>query len=502
MRLESLTLVEVADIPDQYRRPYDLYVNNDTIKALDFTLRNEGGQYRPAMLVDVLGNSIQLSSDAVEHVNLDVGRWSDERYRFIAIVTVEEPTRFHAGARLIVCGYTDRCDMSYNKTIAPDLRFYINSIVGVRDLLAQDSRGNTYVKSMITDNYQVMLGEYEQHNSRYNDYKMRPVDVFSTIETTRELGSCDDQTVDTRILFVNGVDTNSRRNNQRGRYLSSIIEQDVAGYQAIETYTNDEFNGNYSHNAASVEMASNAERRIVSNQFIRYLTSNCKSDVIYNKYFVYEDMAALADGGTLRGLDEVTTLIERNRGTISMESENWNGATTETVVAATLAQEIPAIMTDCIMSSVSFTCSNMSSRGSGIEFICTDIHMFVPGDFGDYIINAFETRFINEVFKPLSQHGAIALDIQVHADVGGMTTVDIIIDNNPNERFVFPSFCDSILAPTLTKDFKKIESLASQYESIREEVVKPILLNVHGNPMTSAAPIRPIADNNQFVKLF
>lgn len=502
MRMESLNLIEVADMPDQYRRAYDLSVNNDTLRALDYTLRNEGGQYRPAMLVDVLGNSIQLATDDVEHVQLDVGKWSDARYRFIAVVTVEEPTTFHAGSRLVVCGYTDRCDISYNKTVAPDLRFYINSIVGVRDLLSKDNRGNTFIKSMITENYQVMLGDFDQHNSRHNDYKMRPVDVFSTIETTRELGSSDDQTVDTRILFVNGVDTNSRRNNQRGRYLSSIIEQDAAGYHAIETYTDDEYGGNYSHNSAAVEMAANAERRIVSNHFIRYLTSNCRSDVLYNKYFNYEDMAALASGGNLRGLDDITTIVERARGSMSMESENWNGATTETIIAATLAQEIPSIMTDCIMSGVIFTCSNMASRDGRAEFICTSIHMFVPGDFGDHIINAFETRFINEVFRPLSQHGSIALDIQVQADVGGMTVVDIIIDNNANERYVFPSFCDSILAPTLTRDFKKIENLASQYETIREEIVKPIILNAQGTPMSSAAPIRPVHDNNQFLKLF
>ena len=498
MRLESLTLVEVADIPDQYRRAYELNINGDTLKALEFTLRTEGNNCRPSMLVDVLGNSIALSADGVERVELDYGKWSDERYRFIAVVLVEEATRSHAGSRIVVCGYTDRCDISLSKIVAPDLKFYINSIVGVRDVLTPDNRGNYYIKSMITENYQVLLGDYEQNNSRYNDYKMRPVDVFSTIEATRELGSVDDQTIDTRILFVNGVDTNSRRNNQRGRYMSSLIEQDVQGYQAIETYTDSDYGDQLSRNSASIELAASSERRIVANNFIRYLTANRHSEVTYNKHFYYEDMAPLSKLGNLRGLDEVTTIIERGRGSFSMESEKWNGGVPETMIAATLAQEIPAIMTDCIVSSISFQCSNASTRGGRPEFICTDIRMFVDGDFGDYIINAFEQRFLNEVFRPLSQDNLICLDIQVSADVGGMTVVDVMMDNNPNERYVFPSFCDSVLVPTMTKDYTKIENMASQYETLRTEIVNPVLLDIAGNPM---APRRS-EPSNDFIKLY
>lgn len=498
MNLDSLILIEVADTPDQYRRAYELNVNADTLSALDFTLRNEGNKYKPSMLVDVLGNSIGLSADGVERVNLDEGRWGDERYRYIATVTVEEPTPSHGGSRIVVCGYTDRCDVSYNKTVAPDLKMYINSIVGIRDILVKDRRGNSYIKSTVTENYQVLLGSYEHGANRLKDYKMRPVDVFSTIETTRELGVSDDQTVDTRITFDSGVDTNSRRNNQRGRYLSSLIDQDVQGYRYIETYANDEFGETISRNSAAAEIGANSERRIIANNFIRYLTSNCNSDVLYNKHFEYRDMAALTATGTLRSLDDVTTIIERGNGSLSMESENWKGGTTETVVAATLSQEIPSIMTDCIVSSISFQCSNTDSRTGHPEFICTDLKMFVHGDFGDYIIDAFEQRFLNEVFIPLSNHGHTSLDIQVSADVGGMTVVDIIIDNNPNERFVFPSFCDSVLAPTMTNNYQKLEDLVFQYEEIRTKIVNPILLDVAGDPI---AP-RATPSNDKFIKLF
>ena len=51
------------------------------------------------------------------------------------------------------------------------------------------------------------------------------------------------------------------------------------------------------------------------------------------------------------------------------------------------------------------------------------------------------------------------------------------------ERYYFPTFCDSLLVPTLTDDNRNLDELASKYRTIRRDVVNPVLVNVDGSPL-------------------
>lgn len=484
MYVTKLTFVEIADLEDQYRRPYELSLDGQTLHRLEQSIREEGGSARPALLADVLGQGLEMSSTDIEHVALDGSGWRHARYRYVMEVQVEAVGRYSSGHRVIVCGYTDRCDKSANY-MAPDLRMYVNSIVGIRDVERKDNRGNAYIQSTVIDNYQVLLGEFSgfQHNrGGENEYMMRPSDVFGTIEKIRELGDDGEFKADTRNMFINGVATNRRRNNQRARYMSTLIESDRSGQAEMETYY-DDITGGASRNVAASDVAT--EPRFIMNRFMEQLTQRC--NVIQDRWFEYKDLIDFTGRRNMSDLDDVTHFADRCDNDLSVESQSWRGANVETTIACTLCQEVPAIMVDCLLSTVTFTCSNMHSPDGSVEFLASDWAMFVAGDFKMAVIDAFKSRFITEVFNMISRNNVMGVDLDVTADVGGLTTIEISVDGKPWERFAFPSFCDSMISPTVTRDMYRVDDLAKKYELVRKEVVNPMILDINGDPLRESS---------------
>jgi ribosomal protein S28E/S33 len=130
------------------------------------------------------------------------------------------------------------------------------------------------------------------------------------------------------------------------------------------------------------------------------------------------------------------------------------------------------------------------------EFAVLDATTFIAGDFGKEIFKVFENRFLLEVFKMISRNGEIGITLEVDVEISGGTTIDIGIDGQPLERYYFPTFCDSLLVPTLTEDSRNLDDLANRYRIIRRDVVNPVLVNVDGSPLrddssTTYTPDRP-----------
>jgi hypothetical protein len=265
------------------------------------------------MLANILGESLAPSTE-VETVRPIEGSWQDARYRFILEVEVEEPSRYGNGLRVIVCGYTDRVDSSHNGHLAPDLRMYVNSIVGVSDWY-DTSRGQPILRSRVTDNYQVMLGEYNPGVRGGSDWKMRPVDIFNTLELNDELKSDDpnEETVDTRSSFTQGVDTNRRCNNQRTHYLTRLITADAAGGNNASVFSDQFTPIGKQRNAMAADNIQ--ETTVYNNRFLELLMrNNDTSKKLRRKgYFEFEDLCVISSNGRLDGLDDIVDVYDRRQ---------------------------------------------------------------------------------------------------------------------------------------------------------------------------------------------
>lgn len=475
MFINKLMLIEVADLEEVYRRPFELTVDGDIIRLLEDAISRDAGQFRPQLVLDAVGRGLTLSSSR-EEVSMGAGKFQDSRFRFILEIQVDQIRGTMPGSRIIVCGYTDRVDMSHNDLMAPDMRFYVNNIVGIRDI-PRNHHGRSYIDSKVTDNYQVLLGDYNMPGNRnrgHNEYLMRPRDVFRTIEKHKAIGIDENgaDVVDTRTMFSNGVETNRGRNNLRGRYLSTLMEADRAGKSEQSVYGDDLFEA--TRDSASSDVVS--EPRLIRNAFMSILI-NRSPTFSDTGFFEYDNLVEFTHERNMRGLDKVTdfSLIEDN--TFNFESNRWNSNSAEVITVATFCQEIPALMVDCLFSYLNFKVSNMHLLDGQPEFEFIEWAYFVDMNSNDRMLEAFKQRFLREVFNLVTNEDQLIIDLEIEAEVGGMTGLEISFDGGRFERYTFPSFCDGIVAPVVTDDAKKLDNIAKKYGSIREDIVDPLLLD-------------------------
>jgi len=190
-------------------------------------------------------------------------------------------------------------------------------------------------------------------------------------------------------------------------------------------------------------------------------------------------------------LDELTKVYLMKSNNCSYESESWTGASAETLASYQVCHAIPVIMLDCLMDSITFEVSNVRGIGGRPEFMITDFTSYVGENISDHgILRAFETRIIHEVFKLISNDNYMTVDLQVEADIGGVTVVNIAIDADPVTRYVFPTFADALTSPIVTSDKERGNELAEGYLEIRKTVDEIIDRNSVIDTTTSLTDLR------------
>lgn len=467
MLLTKLTLIEVGDLEEQYRRPFKFSTDGDVLNSIESLVLSSGGNLSNDLFISTAADALRLSSDS-EDVGIagNVGRraWREKRYRFIAEVELESfSARRRTASRAVVIGYTDRVDLSHNQLVADDLQMYVNSVVVIRDIELTDRRGNPYIKSKLVDSQQALLGDIDFDRGNV-DYMMRPFDLFNTVDTHRDTGRADDH-IDYRCLFQHGVQLNSRNSNDSNRYLSRVVTADRQGLGNLETYADVIMESSRETEAADILRPSQLD----SNLFLKAIAS--RSDYADNNYFDYQDLATFTPRGTMDDLDDVTKIVPMASNLLSYESEEWHGASPETMAAIQVCHAIPIIMLDCLFSYVAFTVSNRHSADNRVEFLIDDMTSYAGEGFDDrQVFNTFESRAIREVFNVISANGYFDVRLEVSSEVGGMTRIELQIDDGPSTPYVFPSFADAMISPVITRDKNILDDNAENYIKLRDVV--------------------------------
>lgn len=465
-------MIEVSELEEQYRRPYELRADGTVLNKIEEAFdRDSPGDARPKLLTDALVRGLNFSTRTETATIVGRGRrngWDTERYRFIAEVLIEEPgRRGQPGSRVVLTGYTDRNERSSDNVIPEDLRFYVNSVIGIRDTPRVDARGDRYIESKVVKPYQVMTGVYGAR--RDNDFLARPSDVFSRIKAVRELG--DDDVVDTRVMFKSGAEANDRINNTRGGWLARLISADYDGRISVATHGIDSFVKSRDVAAQDVSRDSKLSR----NEFMQHMmtiTGNLKD----SGFFEYKDLVDISEFGTFRSLDDQTVVYPLEDNKFDYDSLRWDGADAETNVAVTLTREVPSIMTDHLIASMRFVIDNTDTDDrDDPQWDILDWTTHVEGLDSSVFADAAMHRIIDEVYLPLTRFNAITLDVTITADIGGMVTSEISWDGGRCEVRNYPAFADGLVPPTITRDRGVLNNLAKSYDRIRKDVIDPIM---------------------------
>lgn len=464
MNFISLKLIEVGGLEKQSRRVFEWQRSGNFVNDIVDVVERTGGRLSVDSFVGIASDALTISTDVEDVYVPGIGNdrdWEERRFRFFLEMELEPMTRYNKKrTRALIQGYTDHSDLSHNDKVDPKMKMYINNVTTVQDF-SDGARGTI---TRVVDVSQTLLGDM----SRGEDFLLRPSDVFARIENKEDSIADDlelDVMVDTRSSFHSGTQLNDRRSNASSNYLHKLVTSDLDAAANIETRDMGIIQDN--RDTLAYETAGGNIQTVRSNKFLRALADKNRN-FKFSNYFTYADLAEFA--GSIKSLDRDTDIILPD-GFGEFESEHWDGATAEVKAAAQVCHLIPIIMIDCFMDSVTFTIDNTDCRGDQADMVIEDMTSML----GENVrsrdhIRAFETRVKREVFSQITNNGHMRVDMDVDSEMCGITIIEISIDGDPYDRYVFPSFADGLLSPVVTNDGENAEDMADGYIEVRKHV--------------------------------
>lgn len=473
--IRALMLRETGTYNDMAARPYVTDVKPETMSRFDEATRG-GTVFSTEALAGVAGSVLRPRAEHEGLVEID-GGFGRERFRFI--MEIEHPNRMGAGHVQIVTGYTDTlgADVSHSGNhvhINPSMRFFINSVLTMRNVAHEGADGRRY-QNTVFDNSHVLSAEYSPSIRRgegNTPVRMRPEDTFAAMAyADNALGGGGggwndgmDNVLDLRASFADGTCKSRRSNSSATSFLSTSLTayRQAANKAALghgDRYSMlDSSRGTVAENMISDDMFLGPLQRETS------LRSG--SSLSYRELLdICPHLDDITDVVMTRQLRRDGPVVHR-RG----DTEEVTGADYETVAANALAHSVPSIMMDLMITQAAFRATNRTLDGS-IQIIPGKFRMFRK-DFPDpepYLDRLFD-RLQIEVFRDLTRFNRADFDVSMNVNVFGDTSVTISVNGSRPETFVMPSFCDSLFVPVLGRDTSTLSALASDMNQMADMV--------------------------------
>lgn len=441
----------------QFNRNFATTGNFGALNALSDAIMSNGlTTITPTLLANSGSSLISLEMGVNNLAGITLPNdWNNSRGIFILSMEVTYST---GGSILyFVQGYTDS-DSFTNTNVDPNMRFYINNVI-----TAMPQRviiDNNPLNSLrMATNYQSVVdfntsNGFTPHAARL----MRPQDIFGQIKN-QDFSSGNIHVTDDSGVIGNNLQTSRRRNNNAGSFASAVFN----GFNAARKENEGEYTtGDTAEQAFGVVMEADGMEDI----FIRQLqTANGLSRL--QSSFTYGQLR-----NAVPNIDMVKNTVVHATTGVSLnqvgDSQHFAGQTKSTEAAVNIATAIPSIMLECMLSSVTFLVSNMS---------CPVLDIFAIGQAGCFAPDMWQTqwlqfsrRVMTEVFGPMTDRGRLNINAVIECSFHGEIVITIRIGDDPETRFVAPTFCDSLFAPTVTTNPDALRRLSTDMSVMCDSV--------------------------------
>lgn len=135
------------------------------------------------------------------------------------------------------------------------------------------------------------------------------------------------------------------------------------------------------------------------------------------------------------------------------------GSNEETIVATIVAQAVPAIMTDLMLTSISFSANNLVSVGNDFAITIHGFKTFLTDVDITPQLQQFLYRLKNEILIAVTFNGQKPIKLDATVDILGDTFIGIQM-NSHNYEYQVPSFCDALLTPVVTSNIQQLDTVA------------------------------------------
>ena len=464
IQVKKLVLREMGEYQQQYSRPYtpsgDSFNQNDIDSLIMST--EEGTDITASSLSGLAGRFLtpkaDIRSNLDEHIVDIAGGWNERRFAFLMEAVLDSDS--NSANHVLLMGYTDHSDISASEHIDPDMRMYVNSVIHINHVLgfSNSGRSRTRWRTRLANNDQVLVNPIKPSRSgTRNSYRdseiitMRPEDIFRR----RSIASIsddmdDDDVIDRRHGFTEGALKLSRRGNSiANEYLAS-------GIRAYHSSRNrgDMFEDDYDVITTANARKSVRENLVTENELLMELTD--RTNLQEEGYVVYGDL----EDAFGEMIDDITTIhfANPNHLAILADSSYFDTATAEGMAGYIVSSTLPKLLMECKYSGCEVNITNDTIDGRP-DIRIVSISPFSDGENIDDNLASFKDRLLVELFDDLSFRGRKIVSLRIVSQIWTETTVDIAIDGDEEERFIFPTFSDALIAPVVGTDLLQLDTL-------------------------------------------
>jgi hypothetical protein len=470
MQIQRFLLLESGTYNDMYFRPYEANVDVNTVTALEEAIAHKP-QISGVSLAGIAGRIVAPS--AVTQGNVGIANGWGER-RFFYMLEVDLPSNFGAGLKQVICGYSNYVGASLqSQALDPRMELFINSVTTLRQTV-EDRGWGPQIFWVPQDNSQLLIGDYSPSLTTVGNQpsSIRPMDVFDTVGMSSV--PPDAMRLDQRTTFSDGARKSRRSNNSSSTYLSRIINAASQAFAGSMDFNDQE--------TALMTASETVQEGLVSDDTFMAFMRN-RGCFTPNGSFQLQSIFAI-DPALSASMDQRMTVIFKSKNPMMIGSnshergstEGWKGNTFETTFANALAQAIPALMTDCLLTKANINFTNRTM--DGLFHISPDmpdpsqpgvrpedmepINGFVRGmDITPYV-KRFFMRLEHEVLADISQRGFYDIAGSIRSEVTGETWIRISVGGQQPVDFVYPSFSDALLAPTMSPNQQFLGDLSGK----------------------------------------
>lgn len=459
---------ETTRYDDVYARPYTSHFDGDIATRL-MEATDRGQHVSIAALSGIAGSFLRPQAAPSGSVMIENG-FGEKRLSFMLEVKSTDDFGSGTGSRYIITGYSDHLG-AINKNgdalIDPHLKLYINNIFVIRDTITANAYSNQNIVSS-------MIGaDHVFHTNSYGDYMrpsqpmylQRPEDVFGKLQYANDAQTgylnLYDKVEDGRNR-VDGTKSTKRRHEIPSAWLNDSIRSFISSTNDHQIYDS-EIDQNLFGNARDKLRNSS----ISSNPFVLQLT--LRTSFNETGYVTYSELC-----NVLPNLDHENNVLFSSPTIARTEyqmgqGESWRSVSEETIASSIIKQSVPAIMSDCLITSISFTATNDTIGGEHVVSV-SHVESFTHGlDMSRYIQH-FIDRLKTEILTTISRHGYTSYNIQCTMNMLYDSHIHISINGSPLTYFAAPSFCDNLYSPIVTFDSNAVETMAHDVETMLHSV--------------------------------
>lgn len=484
--------VETGTYQAQSLRPFKSNTNEAVVSALR-QATHDGLNLGVAAVQEIASDVIVPQAMVEGEVMIPHG-FTSRRFRLMCRVNESHAFIHGMTTQRVFFGYSDHCDVALGgKNLPDDMRIYFNSETIIQESVVPTPHGPQSQARIIGSN-QILtpVNMVEGRNGMFakpSNFLIRPEDNFNLMQTKAVAKNLEsnglvdvkiDTSYDYRTMVGEGgsFKYSMRKDTSPVRYLSSSL-------------------GAYQHARSEYEDSMRDSDALLFNRgsdptetLLGEAANMCRNHAIQSNTFLgilREHAGFMEQGyvtwGRLKQLfpelcNPTVTKFAMNDGSSQRkvsqahQSQIFSGADNKSIAVALLSQAIPSIMMDTFFRQISFAVTNGHGPNEYVfEIFPQGTSSIIRNfDMRPYV-QQLERRIKVDILNNISRGNQIPFRISCHSDLAGETIVDISLGNDPVERYVAPTFADSLFSPVITRNQELSNEIAKDITWLVRKVI-------------------------------